>query len=246
MNPALGHEIEPEYNVKPAAVHKNVMIVGAGPAGMECAITAKRRGHDVVVFERSERIGGSLVGYATHDLAHKDDLKSVVAYYEVMAKKLGIEVRLNTEINPKLMRGILHQFDAAVVATGVRIDMLALPAPEAPGILVSAQDVALGRVPPARKLVVIGGGKVGLTLAESLKSSGYEVTVIEREKENCRRRNAVVEMASYRLDRGVGNSDLHQQSSHPDRQRRRHHCRRQRRGKKDRSRDGDRRVASSG
>ncbi len=182
MNPALGHEVEPEYAVTPAAVHKKVMIVGAGPAGMECAITAKGRGHDVVVLERGGRIGGSLVGYATHDLAHKDDLASVVSYYEVMAKKLGIEVRLNTEVNPKLMRGMLHQFDAVVVATGAKVDMLALPVPETPGILVSAEDVALGRVPPARKLVVIGGGKVGLTLAESLKSSGHEVAVVEREK----------------------------------------------------------------
>ena len=168
MNPALGHEVEPEYSIKPAAVHKNVMVVGAGPAGMECAITAKRRGHDVIVFERSERIGGNLVGYAAHDLAHKDDLTSVVSYYEVMAKKLGIEVRLNTAVDPKLMRGMLHQFDAAVVATGVRIDVQALPVPEAPGILVSADDVARGRVQLARRLVVIGGGKVGLTLAESL------------------------------------------------------------------------------
>ena len=182
MNPALGHEVEPEYQIKPAAVRKKVMIVGAGPAGMECAIAARQRGHDVVMFERGDRIGGCLVGYAAHDLAHKDDLTSVVAYYKVMAKKLGIEIRFNTEVNPKLMRGILHEFDAAVVATGARVDMQALPTPDAPDILVSAVDIALGRVKPAEKLVVIGAGKVGLTLAESLKLSGCEVVVIEREK----------------------------------------------------------------
>ncbi|MDE2166987.1 MAG: FAD-dependent oxidoreductase [Alphaproteobacteria bacterium] len=182
MNPVLGHEVEPEYQLKPAAVHKKVMIVGAGPAGMECAITAKRRGHDVVVFERSDRIGGSLVGYAAHDLAHKDDLASVVSHYEVMARKLGIEVRLKTVVDPKLMRSILHQFDAAIVATGARVDLQALPLPEADGVLVAAQDVALGRIAPARRVAVLGGGKVGLTLAESLKSSGCEVVVIERGK----------------------------------------------------------------
>ncbi|MEZ5788105.1 MAG: FAD-dependent oxidoreductase [Xanthobacteraceae bacterium] len=182
MNPALGHEVEPEYQVTPAAIRKTIMIVGAGPAGMECAITAKRRGHDVVVFERSDRIGGSLIGYATHDLAHKEDLASVVSYYEVMARKLGIEVRYNTELNPKLMRSLLHQFDAAVVATGARIDLAALPAPEAPDTLVAAHDVALGRVTPGRNVVVIGGGKVGLTLAESLKNAGHDVTVVESEK----------------------------------------------------------------
>ena len=182
MNPALGHEVEPEYRVTPAAVQKKIMIVGAGPAGMECAITAARRGHTVTVFERGDKIGGSLAGYAAHDLAHKDDLASVVSYYDVMAKKLGIEVRLNAEVDPKLMRGILHQFDAAVVATGARIDMQALPAPEQPGLLVDARDVALAKVKPGRKIVVIGGGKIGLTLAESLKTSGAEVVVVEAEK----------------------------------------------------------------
>lgn len=182
MNPALGHEVEPEYRVTPAAVQKKIMIIGAGPAGMECAITAVRRGHKVTVFERGDRIGGSLVGYAAHDLAHKEDLASVVSYYCVMAEKLGIDVRFNAEVDPKLIRGTLHQFDVAVVATGARIDIQALPAPEEPGLLVDARDVALARIRPGRKIVVIGGGKIGLTLAESLKTSGSDVVVVEAEK----------------------------------------------------------------
>jgi 2,4-dienoyl-CoA reductase (NADPH2) len=182
MNPALGHEVEPEYAITQAAVKKRIMVIGAGPAGMECAITAKKRGHDVVVFERGDKIGGSLVGYAAHDLAHKEDLASVVDHYAVMAKKLGIEVKLNTEVSPKLMRDILHQFDVAVVAAGARTDFTALPAPEAPGILVGARDVALGKVKLPHRVVVLGGGKVGLTLAESLKTNGHDVVVVEREK----------------------------------------------------------------
>jgi 2,4-dienoyl-CoA reductase (NADPH2) len=182
MNPALGHEVEPEYHVTPAAIKKKVMIVGAGPAGMECAITASRRGHHVTIFERSGRIGGSLVGYSAHDLAHKEDLASVITYYEAMAKTLAIEIRFNTEFNPKLMRGMLHQFDAAVIATGARVDLRAFPVPENPSLLVDARDVALGKIAPGRKVVVIGGGKVGLTLAESLKTAGSEVVVVESEK----------------------------------------------------------------
>jgi len=182
MNPALGHEVEPEYHITPAAVTKKVLVVGAGPAGMECAIAATRRGHKVSVFERGDKIGGSLVGYAAHDLAHKDDLSSVVSYYSVMAKKLDIDVRLNTEVNPKFMRGMLHQFDVAVVATGACIDMHAFPAPEEPSVLVDAVDVALGKVQAAGKIVILGGGKIGLTLAESLKTTGVDVTIVERER----------------------------------------------------------------
>ena len=55
-----------------------------------------------------------------------------------MAKKLGIEVRLSTEVDPKMMRSVLHQFDAAVVAAGARVDLQALPAPEEAGLLVDA------------------------------------------------------------------------------------------------------------
>ena len=182
VNPVLGHEVEPEYQITPAAVRKKIMIIGAGPAGMECAIAATRRGHRVTVYERGERIGGSLLGYAAHDLAHKDDLASVAEYYRVMAAKLGIEVRLTTAVDPKMMRSVLHQFDVAVVAAGARVDLRALPAPEEEGLLVEAIDFALGKRRPGRRFVVLGGGKVGLTLAESLKSSGAEVVVVERER----------------------------------------------------------------
>jgi 2,4-dienoyl-CoA reductase (NADPH2) len=182
MNPALGHEVEPEYHITSAAVQKKVMIVGAGPAGMECAIAAAQRGHKVTIFDRSDRIGGSLVGYAAHDLAHRDDLASVVSYYEVMAKKLNLDVRLNTEVDPKLLRGIFHQFDVAVVAAGARIETQELPTPDSPGILLNAADVALGKVQAGRNIVVIGGGKIGLTLAESLKTLGASISIVERDK----------------------------------------------------------------
>jgi 2,4-dienoyl-CoA reductase-like NADH-dependent reductase (Old Yellow Enzyme family)/thioredoxin reductase len=182
MNPALGREVEPEYHIRPAARRKKIMIVGAGPAGIECAMAARRRGHDVSVFERSDKIGGSLAGYAAHDLAHKDDLASVVKYYSTMAKKLDLDMRLNTDVTSKLMREVLHQFDAAVIATGARFDTLSVPAPEASGMLVDAREVALGKVRPAQKVVVLGGNEVGLTLAESLKTAGHDVAVVEPAK----------------------------------------------------------------
>ncbi len=181
MNPALGHEVEPEYAITPAAVKKNVMVIGAGPAGMECAIVARRRGHSVTVYEKGDCIGGNFRSYAGLDLANSDDLMSVVRYYETMAKKLGIELRLGTEVNPKLMRGLLHQFDVAVVAAGARVDRQLLP-PCDPGALVDALDAAAGRVQCGHRVVILGAGKIGLTLAESLKSRGHDVTLVEADK----------------------------------------------------------------
>ena len=179
MNPALGHEVEPEYEIRPAAVKKKVMVIGAGPAGMECAITAAKRGHTVTVFERSGSIGGSLQAYAAHDLARPDDLASVIRHYDAMVQKLGIEVRLNTEANAKLMRSILHQYDVCVVASGARVDMEAYWHVEGAGRLVSAEEIATGRAKAGKQVVVIGAGKVGLALAESLRKGGAEVTLVE-------------------------------------------------------------------
>jgi 2,4-dienoyl-CoA reductase (NADPH2) len=182
MNPALGHEIEPEYQVTPAAVKKKIMVVGAGPAGLECAITAAKRGHDVVVYEKADRLGGNLVAYASNDLARVDDLMSIVRHYEVMTRKLGIELRLGTEVTPRFMRSVLHEYDVAVVAAGARIDRDRLESIEGAQLLLDAAEVAHGRVPTGRAVVVIGGGKIGLVVAEALAHRGAKVTIVERDK----------------------------------------------------------------
>jgi len=182
MNPALGHEVEPEYHITKAAVKKEIMVIGAGPAGMECAITAAKRGHSVTVYERSDRIGGALLHYANNDLARPEDLLSVVHHYELMSKKHGVQVKLNTEANAKFMRSVLHKYDVAIVASGARVDREALQGIPGAERVVDAMDVACGKVKVGKRVVVIGGGKIGLTLAESLQRQGAEVTVVEREK----------------------------------------------------------------
>jgi 2,4-dienoyl-CoA reductase (NADPH2) len=149
---------------------------------MECAIAAKKRGHEVTVFEKADRMGGALLGYAMNDLAHKEDLLDIVRYYETMAKKMGIEVKLNTTVDPKLMRSMLHQYDAAVVATGARPELESLPACTQDGLMMEAREVAIGVKTPGKKVVILGAGKVGLTIAESLATKGHEVVLVERDK----------------------------------------------------------------
>jgi 2,4-dienoyl-CoA reductase (NADPH2) len=99
-----------------------------------------------------------------------------------MARKLGVEVRFNTEANAKFMRSMLHRYDACVVAAGARIDMTAYERLEGRERLVDALDVAKGRVQAGKRVVILGGGKIGLVVAESLRKGGAEVTIVEADK----------------------------------------------------------------
>ena len=137
----------------------------------------------VNIFDKADRIGGNLYAYAVNDLARPEDLLSVVAHYEVMARKLGIELRLGTEVHAKFMRSVPHRYDVCVVAAGAHIDRRRFAHVEGAERMLDALDVAHGRVQTGQRVVVVGGGKVGLTLAESLrKNRGAEVTVIEADK----------------------------------------------------------------
>lgn len=177
-NPALGHEVEPEYHITPSAVKKRIAIMGGGPAGIECAIAAVQRGHNVTLYEKSDHLGGQLATYAKHDIANKKDLEDLLKYYRTMVKKLGISLKLNTEITPQLFREIGPTTDVLIVAAGCRLEF------NVPGVetAVFAKEVMEDQVQCGKRVVVIGGGKVGLSTAEFLASKGHEVTVVEEGK----------------------------------------------------------------
>ncbi|MCL5962344.1 MAG: FAD-dependent oxidoreductase [Chloroflexi bacterium] len=178
VNTALGHEVEPEYHITLAALHKRIVVVGGGPAGMECAITAAQRGHEVHLYEATDKLGGQLRTYADSDLAHKEDLQRLLAYYETQVEKRGVKVHLNTRVTAELVRSLTPgDIDVVIVAagSGLERDSRIMGVEKA----VIAHDVLEGRVQPGRRVVVIGGGKVGLVTAEDLAAKGYEVVVVE-------------------------------------------------------------------
>ncbi|HEV7680356.1 MAG TPA: FAD-dependent oxidoreductase [Candidatus Dormibacteraeota bacterium] len=115
QNPAVGEEKRWGIGtLKPAQRARTVLIAGGGPAGMETAITAARRGHRVILCERSGQLGGqvNLIG----KVALRDEFLGVVRWREGQVAKLGVEVRLDTEVTPDLVEE-LHP-DVVVVATG--------------------------------------------------------------------------------------------------------------------------------
>lgn len=178
LNPVLGHEMEPEYHVVPSVRRKKVMVIGGGPAGMESAIAASHRGHDVTIYEKRDRLGGQVIG-AARELKGGEDLMRMIKYYETEVQRRGINVSLNVEME----RGICakEKPDVVVVATGAEIMK-----PDIPGIdgenVFFAWDVLERDILTAEKVAIIGGGKVGLVTAEVLASGGKEVWIIEPQK----------------------------------------------------------------
>ncbi|MEJ2716576.1 MAG: FAD-dependent oxidoreductase [Deltaproteobacteria bacterium] len=180
VNPRLGHEVEPEFGANPAAVKKRVMVAGGGPAGLEAAIAACQRGHEVVIFEAADVLGGALIP-SSKDISGGEVLIELRDYYLKRIEELGIEVRLNTPVNRRVAVDFFP--DVVVVATGAKVKKPAIPGADgqnvhdAWNILSNGDLTSLGT-----NVVVLGGGKVGLTVAEVLAEQGKKPVIVEPQK----------------------------------------------------------------
>jgi 2,4-dienoyl-CoA reductase (NADPH2) len=180
VNPRLGHEVEPEYSITPAAVKKKVMVVGGGPGGLEAAIAAFQRGHDVNIFEAREHLGGALIP-SSKDISGGEVLTELLQYYKYRVEDLGITVRLNTRVN----RRVAAEFDpdVVIVATGASIKKPNIPGIDSDIVKNAWQllsDGNLANVGP--NVVVLGGGKIGLTVSEVLAQQGGKPVIVESQK----------------------------------------------------------------
>lgn len=172
VNPAVGKERESQ--ITPAARAKRVLVVGGGPAGLEAAIVAALRGHQVLLYEKSSRLGGQLEAAARPP--YKERIERLIWYLTTQVKKLGVVVELGKEVSPELVAEIKP--DAVVVATGVAPFIPDIPGIDSAGAT-RAEDVLLGKKEVGKRVAIIGGGMVGCETAEFLVDGGRKVTVIE-------------------------------------------------------------------
>lgn len=156
--------------IKPAESVKKVAVVGAGIAGLEAARVAAKRGHSVVLFEKTDKIGGQILLAAAPP--RKSEILRAVTYYEKILPALGVEMRLSTKPDASELNG----FDEVIAAVGAH--NMELPMPVENSRVVSSWDVLEG-AEVSGTCAVLGGGLVGTETAEYLAKKGHEVMIIE-------------------------------------------------------------------
>lgn len=177
VNPRVGREWDPTYDIRPAEKKKKVLVVGGGPSGMEAARVAALRGHEVTLYEKSSELGGQMRLGAKSPLLY--DWPNIIRYYTTQLTKGGIKVELGKEVTPDLINK--EAPDALILATGAKPSI-----PKIPGIdsdnVTNIFDVLEEKVTLGDKVVFLGANEIAVQTAEFVVSKGKEVTIIEKGK----------------------------------------------------------------
>ncbi len=178
INPVCAHEWDPKYQIQPAEMKKNVMIAGAGPAGLECAYVAAQRGHEVHVYDKREELGGTIIE-ASRAPYGDDELYGVIEFHKAQCEKAGVKFHLGTEVTADLIEEEMP--DTVVLATGPNYIK-----GEAPGFdranVVSVLDVLDGTAEVGDKVLVWGNRKPGIGVGLFLAKQGKKVTIVGSER----------------------------------------------------------------
>ncbi|MFI7235490.1 FAD-dependent oxidoreductase [Streptomyces cyaneofuscatus] len=163
VNPRACHETE--LVLSPTRTRKRVAVVGAGPAGLACSVTAAERGHAVTLFDTAGEIGGQL--NVARRVPGKEEFNETLRYFRTRLAELDVELRLSTRADA----GTLDGFDEIVLATGVEPRTPAIPGTDHPNV-VSYLDVLRDGAPVGDRVAIVGAGGIGFDVAEFLTDGG--------------------------------------------------------------------------
>jgi 2,4-dienoyl-CoA reductase-like NADH-dependent reductase (Old Yellow Enzyme family)/thioredoxin reductase len=171
QNLALGKEAE--YASPRAAKRKKVLIAGGGPAGLEAARTAALWGHEVILYEKDNALGGQI---NIADLPPgKDIYKEVISSRARAIKELGVEVHTGQELTPALVKKTAP--DVLIIATGSRPLVPNIPGIGSKNVITAAEALRGAKI--GDKVLIVGGGLVGCETADYMAQQGKEVTIVE-------------------------------------------------------------------
>ncbi|MGW7091700.1 oxidoreductase [Streptomyces sp. NPDC054874] len=163
VNPRACHETE--LVIGPTRTRKRVAVVGAGPAGLACSVTAAERGHAVTLFDTADEIGGQL--NVARRVPGKEEFDETLRYFRTRLAELDVDVRLGARADA----GSLDGFDEIVLATGVEPRTPAIPGTNHPNV-VSYLDVLRDGAPVGERVAIVGAGGIGFDVAEFLTDGG--------------------------------------------------------------------------
>jgi 2,4-dienoyl-CoA reductase-like NADH-dependent reductase (Old Yellow Enzyme family)/thioredoxin reductase len=177
INPFAGREREIKY-LPPALTHQKVLVAGGGPAGMEAAITAARRGHEVTLYEKSSTLGGAL-NYL-QSIPFKQDLPRFAKALIAELDAAGVTVHMKTPLTKTIIDK--EKPDLVIAAIGAEPLIPNIKGIDLPNVMLATElyrsDTEVGA-----RVVIIGGGLVGCEDGLNLAMEGHQVTILEMQDE---------------------------------------------------------------
>ena len=175
---ALGCAVNPtccrekDMALRSISKKKKVLIIGGGVSGCEAARVLAERGHEPVIYEKSDHLGGNLIPGGAPDF--KEDDIALAKWYEYQLKVLNVPIHFNIEATPETVKS--EKADVVIVATGSKPKVFSLGEKRK---VFTASDVLLGKADAGNSTIIIGGGLVGCETALWLAQQGKKVTIVE-------------------------------------------------------------------